>query len=100
MVFKHQHFHEELPEIETEYPPQATLEGAVSDALASAGGVDASDVTVTVKGSEVTLAGMVQVPEEIGRAEEVARGVPGVMDVRNLIRPTSPSFFNDEPRPL
>jgi len=100
MVFKHPHFHEQPPEIETEFPAHATLEGAVSDALASAGGIDASDVTVTVQGSEVTLGGMVQVPEEIGRAEEVARGVPGVMDVRNLIQPTAPSFFNDGPRPL
>jgi len=100
MVFKHQRFHEELPEIETEFPPHATLEYAVSDALASAGGVDASDVTVIVKGSEVTLGGMVQVPEEIGRAEEVARSVPGVMDVRNLINSTALSFFDGEPRPL
>lgn len=100
MVFKHPHFHEELPEIETEFPGRATLEGAVSDALASAGGVDASDVTVTAQGSEVTLGGTVQVPEEVGRAEEVARGVPGVMDVRNLIHATSPSLFGDEPRTL
>lgn len=86
MVFKHQHFHQQKPEIETEFPPRATLEGAVSDALASAGGVDASDVTVTATGSEITLAGMVQLREEAHRAEEVARGVAGVMDVRNEIR--------------
>lgn len=100
MVFKHQHFHETPAEVETEFPPRAKLESAVSDALASSGGVDASDVTVTVNGSEVTLAGMVQVPEEIGRAEEVARRVPGVTAVRNEIRPMAPSFFNNAPRPL
>ncbi|WP_117192233.1 BON domain-containing protein [Rhizobium terrae] len=100
MVFKHQHFHETPPEVEAEFPARATLEGAVSDALASAGGVDASDVTVTAKGGEVTLAGMVQVPEEIDRAEEVARGVAGVTSVRNEVRSMAPSFFNNAPRPL
>jgi len=100
MIFKHQHFHETPAEVEAEFPPQAKLESAVSDALASSGGIDASDVTVTAHGSEVTLGGVVQVPEEIGRAEEVARSVPGVATVRNDIRSTAPSFFNDTPRPL
>ncbi|MGK6311720.1 BON domain-containing protein [Neorhizobium sp. DT-125] len=100
MVFKHQHFHETPAEVEAEFPPRAALESAVSDALASAGGVDASDVTVTVKDGEVTLMGTVQVPEEIGRAEEVALGVPGVTAVRNEIHHIAPSFFNGGPRPL
>lgn len=86
MVFKHQHFHETPPEVETEFPPSATLEGMVSDALASAGGVDASDVTVTASGSEITLGGTVQLESEIVRAEEVARSVAGVSRVRNEIR--------------
>jgi len=85
MVFKHQHFHETPPEVEAEFPPSATLEGAVSDALASAGGVDASDVTVTASGSEITLSGTVQLETEVARAEEVARSVAGVTDVRNEI---------------
>ncbi|MFB9949450.1 BON domain-containing protein [Rhizobium puerariae] len=100
MVFKHQNFHETPAEVEAEFPPGAMLESAVSDALASAGGIDASDVTVTAQGGEVTLAGVVQVPEEITRAAEVARGVPGVTAVRSKIRATAPSFFNDAPRPL
>jgi len=85
MVFKHQHFHETPPEVEAEFPPSATLEGAVSDALASAGGVDASDVTVTASGSEITLSGTVQLETEVARAEEVARSVAGVTNVRNEI---------------
>ncbi|MDR6817256.1 osmotically-inducible protein OsmY [Neorhizobium sp. 2083] len=85
MVFKHQHFHETPPEVEAEFPPSATLEGAVSDALASAGGVDASDVTVTASGSEITLSGTVQLETEVVRAEEVARSVAGVTNVRNEI---------------
>ena len=86
MVFKHQHFHETPAEVEVEFPPRATLEGAVSDALASAGGVDASDVTVVASGSEITLTGTVLLEREIARAEEVARGVVGVTDVRNELR--------------
>ncbi|EUB97908.1 transport-associated protein [Rhizobium sp. CF080] len=86
MVFKHQHFHETPPEVEAEFPPSATLEGAVSDALASTGGVDASDVTVTASGSEITLGGTVQLETEVARAEEVALSVAGVTDVRNEIR--------------
>lgn len=90
MGFKHQHFHETPPEVEAEFPPSATLEGAVSDALASAGGVDASDVAVTASGSEITLSGTVQLESEVARAEEVARGVAGVATVRNEIRFTRP----------
>jgi osmotically-inducible protein OsmY len=86
MVFKHQHFHETNPEVEAEFPPSATLEGAVSDALASAGGVDASDVTVTASGSKITLSGTVQLETEVARAEEVALSIAGVTDVRNEIR--------------
>ena len=91
MVFKHQHFHETPPEVEAEFPPSATLEGAVSDALASAGGIDASDVAVIARGSEVTLSGTVQLESEIARAEEVALGVSGVATVRNKLRFTRPT---------
>ncbi|CDZ34358.1 Hypothetical protein NGAL_HAMBI1145_23180 [Neorhizobium galegae bv. officinalis] len=90
MVFKHQHFHETPPEVEAEFPPSATLEGAVSDALASAGGIDASDVAVIARGSEVTLSGTVQLESEIARAEEVALGVAGVATVRNELHFTRP----------
>ncbi|CAN7471040.1 BON domain-containing protein [Neorhizobium sp. LjRoot104] len=86
MVFKHQHFHETPPEVEAEFPPSATLEGAVSDALASAGGIDASDVAVVAQGSEVMLSGTVQLESEIARAAEVALGVAGVSAVRNELR--------------
>lgn len=88
MVFKHQQFYEAPPEIEVEFPARATLESAVSDALASSGGIDASDVTVTANGSTITLAGAVLRLEEVTRAEEVARGVEGVTKVRNEIAAT------------
>jgi HSP20 family molecular chaperone IbpA len=88
MVFKHQQFHETAPEIEVEFPAHAALEGAVSDALASAGGIDAADVAVTVSGSTVTLTGVVARQQEVTRAEEVARGVEGVTEVKNEIKVT------------
>jgi hypothetical protein len=88
MVFKHQQFHETAPEIEVEFPAHAALEGAVSDALASAGGIDATDVAVIVSGSMVTLSGMVGREQEIARAEEVARSVEGVTEVKNEIKVT------------
>ncbi|TNM61387.1 BON domain-containing protein [Aliirhizobium smilacinae] len=90
MVFKHQQFYEAPPEIEVEFPARATLESAVSDALASSGGIDASDVTVTANGSTITLAGAVLRLEEVTRAEEVARSVEGVTKVRNEIAATGP----------
>lgn len=82
MVFKHQQFYEAPPEIEVDFPARATLETAVSDALASSGGIDASDVTVTADGSTIMLLGTVLRHEEVARAEEVARNVEGVTDVR------------------
>jgi hypothetical protein len=85
MVFKHQHFHQTPPEVEVEFPANASLEGAVSDALASAGGVDATDVKVMVRGTTATLLGSVFQTAEVARAEEVARSVAGVTDVRNTI---------------
>lgn len=90
MVFKHQQFYETPPEIEVEFPGRAVLEAAVSDALASSGGIDASDVSVTASGSTITLAGVVLRHEEVTRAEEIARSVEGVTDVRNDITVTGP----------
>jgi hypothetical protein len=86
MVFKHPQFHETAPEIEIEFPAHAALEGAVSDALASAGGIEAADVAVTASGSTITLTGVVARQQEFARAEEVARGVEGVTEVNNEIK--------------
>ncbi|CAD7039652.1 BON domain-containing protein [Pseudorhizobium endolithicum] len=86
MVFKHQSFHEIPPTVESEFPPAATLEGAVADSLAAAGGIDATGVQVVVEGNTVVLTGSVMDEKEIARAEEIARSVDGVGDVRNEIR--------------
>jgi osmotically-inducible protein OsmY len=48
--------------------------------------VDASDITVLVTDDGiVTLIGSVDDPDQSGRAEDLARGVPGVNDVRNQL---------------
>jgi osmotically-inducible protein OsmY len=85
MITKHPHFHETVPEVETEFPPAAVIEAAVSDALASAGGIDASDVTVTATGTVITLAGTVLQEAEIARAVDVASNVAGVTEIRNAL---------------
>ncbi|HEV7436690.1 MAG TPA: BON domain-containing protein [Pseudorhizobium sp.] len=85
MVFKHQSFHEEPPVVETEFPPEATLEGAVSDALGAVGGIDATGIKVVAEGATIILTGSVMYESEVARAEEVARSIPGVTAVRNHI---------------
>ncbi len=85
MVFKHQSFHEEPPVVEQEFPPEAKLEGAVSDALSSVGGIDATTVHVVAQGTTIVLTGTVMYESEVQRAEEAARSVPGVTDVRNEV---------------
>ncbi|MDR6668172.1 BON domain-containing protein [Rhizobium sp. 1399] len=85
MVFKEQTFHGHLPEAEAEYANRATLESAVANALAVAGGIDASDVEVTAEGDEIVLSGHVGTVDEIERATVIARTVEGVHTVRNRI---------------
>ncbi|TCL72705.1 BON domain-containing protein [Rhizobium sp. BK251] len=84
MVFKAATFHGLAPEVEIDHFTRAALETAVANALAAAGGIDASDVTVTVVGDgEVVLAGTVGTLAEIERATTVARSVDRVETVRN-----------------
>ncbi|WP_137131416.1 BON domain-containing protein [Rhizobium sp. FY34] len=89
MVFKPQTFHEIEPTVAHVIPPEATLESDASAALAIAGGLDASDVTATAKGKQITLGGTVLRPQEVIRAEEVVLSVPGVVSVVNRIRAES-----------
>lgn len=85
MVFKHQSFHEEPPVVEKEFPAEARLEGAVSDALAAVGGIDATGIRVVAEGSTIILSGQVMFESEVQRAEEVARSIAGVSEVRNEV---------------
>jgi len=85
MVFKPQTFHEVPPQAEIDNPTQAGLEARVAEALARAGGADASQVEVTVEGSIVTLTGQVGTAPEIGTVGEVAARVSGVGSVENRV---------------
>ncbi len=86
MVFKPQTFHENAPEVDKALPPDAALETNVATALAEAGGIDATDVTVTAEGSVIYLRGSVLRAGEVIRAEEVALSVPGVTATVNELR--------------
>ncbi|UVD56355.1 BON domain-containing protein [Rhizobium sp. Pop5] len=85
MVFKEQTFHGLEPEIDAEIANRASLEAAVANALAIAGGIDASDVEVTMEESQIVLTGTVGTVGEIERATVVARAVEGVQSVHNRI---------------
>jgi osmotically-inducible protein OsmY len=86
MVLKPATFFGEAPQSEIDDKNHSTLEVKVADALASSGGIDASDVLVTTQGSTIVLSGMVAMAEEVDRAAEVAKAVPGVASVTNQIR--------------
>ncbi|MBT9369121.1 BON domain-containing protein [Rhizobium sp. CSW-27] len=85
MVFKPQTYHEREPTVDVQYPPQAALETRVAAALASAGGLDATDLAVTAEGNTIVLTGSVLQTGEIERAAEVAMSVEGVTSVTNRL---------------
>ncbi|WPE21706.1 BON domain-containing protein [Shinella zoogloeoides] len=84
MVFKEGTFKGELPE-HFDGPHPAWLETAVADALSLAGDVDASDITVTCKGTRILLSGSVTSPEEADRAVAVAAAIKDVTEVDNRL---------------
>jgi osmotically-inducible protein OsmY len=51
----------------------------------STGGVTTSRMNIIAKGGAVTLAGSVTDPTQIDKAGEIAKGVPGVMSVKNSL---------------
>ena len=85
MVFKEQTFHGLEPEIDAEIANRASVEAAVANALAIAGGIDASDGEVTMDEGRIVLTGTVGTVGEIERATVVARAVEGVQSVQNRI---------------
>jgi osmotically-inducible protein OsmY len=85
MVFKEQTFHGLEPEMEVEIANRASVEAAVANALAIAGGIDASDVEVTMENDQIFLSGTVGTVGEIERATAVAMAVEGVHSVQNRI---------------
>ncbi|PDT09232.1 BON domain-containing protein [Rhizobium sp. J15] len=91
MVFKEPTFHGLEPEIEAEIANRASVEAAVANALAIAGGIDASDVEVTMEEDQVVLTGTVGTVGEIERATAIASAVEGVDTVQNRILLGGPS---------
>ena len=85
MDFKPQTFHEVPPQAELDDPTDATLEADVAEALARAGQVDASRVSVTARGGTVTLDGYVGSQWEVEAAGETARRIEGVASVDNRL---------------
>jgi hypothetical protein len=65
----------------------------LSDRLMDDDDIDASEITVDVKGGEVTLTGMVSSREEKRAAEEIAEQSPGVREVQNHLRVGSTSAW-------
>lgn len=86
MVQKPPRFFGEKPEVEIEFGNAEAIESAVATALAVSDGVDATSLTVTAKGHEISLMGSVMSPAEVERAVEVAQSVPGVQKVRTNIQ--------------
>lgn len=85
MVTKPGKFFGHEPEAEREDRTKAALEAAVADALATSGGIDASDVQVTAEGHDIILSGLVATHGEVDRAIVVAGAVAGVSSVKNEI---------------
>ena len=84
MVFKEGTFKGEQPE-HFDGPHPAWLETAVADALSIAGDVDASDITVTCKGTRILLSGSVGSAEEAERAVAIAASLKDVSEVENRL---------------
>lgn len=84
MVFKEGTFKGEQPE-HFDGPHPAWLEAAVADALSIAGDVDASDITVTCKGTRILLSGSVGSAEEAERAVTIAASLKDVSEVDNRL---------------
>lgn len=85
MVQKDRRFFGKPPEFLSQRSASTELEAEVASALANDGTVDASDVVVTADHGGVTLAGTVASAQEITRCSQLARGIPGVRHVRNII---------------
>jgi len=63
----------------------------VRRALSKAQGIDVSNIFVRARGGAVTLTGSVPDGAQIPKAEEVAKGVPGVTSVTNKIGLAAPN---------
>jgi osmotically-inducible protein OsmY len=86
MVTQERTFHGLQPESDIEHPNGAALEQKVADALASAGNVSPSDITVVDLDGDIYLRGNVSSQLEADNAGDVATAVNGVKAVINEIK--------------
>lgn len=84
----------QLPEVRPQPAPKstvaqessdATITSKVKDAIASDPGLKDMEVTVETADSVVTLNGTAKASDEIARAVALARAVPGVKSVTNIL---------------
>ncbi len=83
MVFRYPSFSDDG--FAPERSGRESMEAAVTQALASAYDVDASQIDVTTLGSYVILSGIVRSPFERLRAEEIAGDIAGEDYVRSRL---------------
>lgn len=86
MPHKPPRFHQDRPFDQVQPVGDAELEVALAADLATAGGLDAVDVTVTVAAGTVVLGGTVTTDAERARAGEVARVRLRGLSLDNRIR--------------
>lgn len=86
MPHKPPRFHQDRPFDQAPPVGDAELEVVLAADLATAGGLDAVDVTVTVTAGMVVLAGTVTSASERARAEEVMRARLRGLGLDNRIR--------------
>lgn len=86
MPHKPPRFHQDRPFDQAQPVGAAELEVVLAADLATAGGLDAVDVTVTIAAGAVVLAGTVTTDAERLRAEEVVRARSRGLALDNRIR--------------
>ncbi|MDB5526753.1 MAG: hypothetical protein JWM58_4516 [Rhizobium sp.] len=90
MVFKPQTFYgADVSTVDMDANPGPAAETRVAEALARAGDLDATNITVTSVGTQIVLQGTVAFPEEVTIAEDIASRVAGVVSVENLVSASS-----------
>jgi len=69
-----------------QYVDDTTLEARAKAALVKDSTVSATDFTIAVYKGDVTLSGVAKTPDEVQRAIEDIRTVPGIKSVKNATR--------------
>ena len=70
----------------TAFPDDAAITARVKEAIQADAALKEMDISVVTEQQVVRLGGFVDTLSDIGRAEVLARGVSGVLSVRNRLR--------------